>query len=156
MVSAGAETVYEPEPSTIPDTKPKPKPTNNSNGGSSEEEAESSEVPPASGGTEGDGGSTGGSSPEAGNDGGTGQSNQGSGSKGGGDLSQAEKVQPAPTTEAKPAKSTTAPADSGSSSPLVPILIAIAVLAAISIGAVVYRQKRQDGGPGGSISPNAS
>jgi cobalamin biosynthesis Mg chelatase CobN len=45
---------------------------------------------------------------------------------------------------------------SGGSSPLVPILIAIAVLAAISIGAVVYRQRRQDGGGSGSpVSPKA-
>lgn len=42
----------------------------------------------------------------------------------------------------------------GGSSPLVPILIAIAVLAAISIGAVVYRQRRQ-GGAGSAVSPNA-
>jgi len=41
-----------------------------------------------------------------------------------------------------------------SSSPLVPILIAIAVLAAISIGAFYYRQRRQ--GAGSSISPKAS
>jgi cobalamin biosynthesis Mg chelatase CobN len=45
---------------------------------------------------------------------------------------------------------------SGGSSPLVPILIAIAVLAAISIGAVIYRQRRQDGGGSGSpVSPKA-
>ena len=44
----------------------------------------------------------------------------------------------------------------GGSSPLVPILIAIAVLAAISIGAVVYRQRRQgSGGTGSPVSPNA-
>jgi len=45
---------------------------------------------------------------------------------------------------------------SGGSSPLVPILIAIAVLAAISIGAVIYRQRRQgSGGSGSPVSPNA-
>jgi cobalamin biosynthesis Mg chelatase CobN len=44
----------------------------------------------------------------------------------------------------------------GSSSPLVPILIAIAVLAAISIGAVLYKQRRSDSGSGGaSVSPKA-
>ncbi len=42
----------------------------------------------------------------------------------------------------------------GSSSPVVPILIAVAVLAAISIGAFYYRQRRQ--GSGSPISPNAS
>jgi hypothetical protein len=40
---------------------------------------------------------------------------------------------------------------------LVPILIALAVLAAISIGAVVIRQRRQNGdGPGAAVSPKAS
>ena len=46
--------------------------------------------------------------------------------------------------------------NSSSSSPLVPILIAVAVLAAISIGAVVIRQRRQRGGSGGEVSPKAS
>jgi cobalamin biosynthesis Mg chelatase CobN len=41
-----------------------------------------------------------------------------------------------------------------SSSPLVPILIAVAVLAAISVGAFYYRQRRQ--GSGSPISPKAS
>jgi cobalamin biosynthesis Mg chelatase CobN len=45
----------------------------------------------------------------------------------------------------------------GGSSPLVPILIAIAVLAAISIGAVLYKQRRSDSGSGeASVSPKAS
>ena len=56
---------------------------------------------------------------------------------------------------AKPLSSTTE-SDDGSSSPLVPILIAIAVLAAITIGAVVVRQRRQRGEPGGQVSPKAS
>ncbi|HST69324.1 MAG TPA: hypothetical protein VLI94_06675 [Solirubrobacterales bacterium] len=46
-----------------------------------------------------------------------------------------------------------AASDDGSS-PLVPILIAVAVLAAISIGAYYYRQRRQ--GPGSTVSPNAN
>lgn len=47
---------------------------------------------------------------------------------------------------------------SGGSSPLIPILIAIAILAAISIGAVVLRQRRQGNGGSGSgsaVSPKA-
>lgn len=40
-------------------------------------------------------------------------------------------------------------------SPLVPILIALAVLAAISIGAVVMRRRREDADPGSPVSPNA-
>ena len=54
--------------------------------------------------------------------------------------------------DAKPLATTTA-ADDDSSSPLVPILIAVAVLAAISVGAVLYRQRRGDGS---RFSPNAS
>jgi cobalamin biosynthesis Mg chelatase CobN len=51
-----------------------------------------------------------------------------------------------------PLETSSATTDDGSS-PLVPILIAVAVLAAISVGAVLYRQRR--GGDGG-FSPNAS
>jgi cobalamin biosynthesis Mg chelatase CobN len=54
---------------------------------------------------------------------------------------------------------TTAAAVSGedSSSPLIPILIAIAILAAISIGAVLMRQRRRsDDEPGLPASPKAS
>jgi hypothetical protein len=45
--------------------------------------------------------------------------------------------------------------DDGGSSPLVPILIALAVLAAISIGAVAMRRRR-DSDPGSPVSPEAS
>ncbi|MGE5527164.1 MAG: hypothetical protein ACM3Q9_00695 [Methanosarcina sp.] len=54
---------------------------------------------------------------------------------------------------AKPVSSETE-GDEGSSSPLVPILIAVAVLAAISIGAVVVRQRRQRAD--GPVTPKAS
>ena len=52
------------------------------------------------------------------------------------------------------ASSTAAQTSDDGSSPLVPILIAVAVLAAISIGAYYYRQRRQDSGS--PISPKAS
>jgi cobalamin biosynthesis Mg chelatase CobN len=45
--------------------------------------------------------------------------------------------------------------DSGGSSPLVPILIVIAVLAAISIAVVTIRQRRQRDGSGPSLSTKA-
>lgn len=47
---------------------------------------------------------------------------------------------------------------SGGSSPVVPILIAVVVLAAISIGVVLYRQRKssQDGPDGRASSPSAS
>lgn len=46
--------------------------------------------------------------------------------------------------------------EGGGSSPLVPILIAIAVLAAISVAAVMIRQRRQRRGPGATASPEAN
>jgi hypothetical protein len=47
---------------------------------------------------------------------------------------------------------------SGGSSPVVPILIAVVVLAAISIGVVLYRQRKSDqgGSDGRASSPSAS
>lgn len=153
--SVAQGTVYEPESPTIPDTpKPKPKPTNNPDKGSSDEEAEKSDSPAGGGGSGSGGGSTGGSSPETGSDGGTDQGSQGGGSKAGGDISQAEPLNTADGSGNKPVATETASDDGGSSSPLVPILIAIAVLAAISIAAVVIRQRRR--GPGTPVSPNAS
>jgi hypothetical protein len=55
---------------------------------------------------------------------------------------------------ANPIEYASSASEDESSSPLVPILIAIAVLAAISIGAFYYRQRRQ--GAGSSVSPKAS
>lgn len=157
-IAAQAGTVYEPEPTTIPnEPKPNhPKATNNPPDESSE--AQSSESPgtgESSGGT-GGGSSGGGSSADTGNGGGTGQGNQGNGSQAG-NGSQDGQNSPVKVEENKPVS--TAPASSDdSSSPLVPILIAIAALAAISIGAVVIRQRRQGhGGPDGAgVSPKAS
>jgi len=39
---------------------------------------------------------------------------------------------------------------------VVPILVAIFLLAAISVGAVMIRQRRQRGGSGSPVSPKAS
>jgi cytoskeletal protein RodZ len=61
-----------------------------------------------------------------------------------------------PQSQLPAAKSETAQDDGGGSSPLLPILIAIAVLAAISIGAVMLRQRRRRGVPVKSASPKAS
>jgi MYXO-CTERM domain-containing protein len=57
-------------------------------------------------------------------------------------------------SQGSPVETKSAAEDDGGSSPLVPILIAIAVLAAISLGALTMRQRRQR--QGGSISPEAS
>ncbi len=60
--------------------------------------------------------------------------------------------------EAEALAAAPASSDGGGSSPLVPILIAIAVLAAISIGAVMIRRHRGEGGEdsGPDVSPEAS
>lgn len=59
-----------------------------------------------------------------------------------------------------PSKAVATPASHStgdSSSPVVPILIAVAVLAAISIGVVLYRQRKAGAGPDGRVSsPDAS
>jgi hypothetical protein len=46
--------------------------------------------------------------------------------------------------------------DDGGSSPLLPILIAVLVLAAISAGAVLLKARRQDGEPGEHAAPRPS
>jgi hypothetical protein len=76
-----------------------------------------------------------------GSDRGNGQGGQGGGSGSG----QAAPMAGAPTAAAS---------DDGSS-PLIPILIAIAVLAAISIGAVLLRQRRGGDDAGVPVSPKA-
>lgn len=98
-------------------------------------------------GSSGGGSSTGQKNGTAGN-GGTSQSNQGNGSN-----VQSRTLAQGGTGQGQSPGSTSS---GGSSSPLVPILIAIAVLAAISIGVVVFRQRRQGGDSGGSVSPKAS
>jgi hypothetical protein len=50
----------------------------------------------------------------------------------------------------------TSKSDDDGSSPLVPILIAIAVLAAISVAVVMAKQRRQRRGPTGTASPEAN
>jgi hypothetical protein len=57
-------------------------------------------------------------------------------------------VTPGPR-EPTASKADTAGAGGGGSSPLLPVLIAMAVLAATSIGVVLYRQRREDSGPDG-------
>lgn len=101
------------------------------------------------------GGGNGGSGSGGGTD--TGQSSQASGKDGSGkDAGGGAATGKISNTEALPTQSaanTSAESDD-SSSPLVPILIAVAILAAISIGAYYYRQRRQD--PDSPVSPKAS
>jgi len=107
----------------------------------------------------GEQGSGGGSNPGAGRgDSHTGQGNQGSegntGNSGNGaGNAKNGKAGLGESQQVKPGVNASSTEDE-SSSPLVPILIAIVVLAAISIGAFYYRQRRQ--GAGSSVSPKAS
>jgi len=107
----------------------------------------------------GEQGSGGGSNPGAGRgDSHTGQGNQGSegntGNSGNGaGNAKNGKAGLGESQQVKPGVNASSTEDE-SSSPLVPILIAIVVLAAISIGAFYYRQRRQ--GAGTSVSPKAS
>jgi cobalamin biosynthesis Mg chelatase CobN len=112
--------------------------------------------PGGSGGSGGSGGegSSGGGSSEATN---PNPSTDGSGGadKAGGGNAATGQSKSGSVQNAQPVVSP-AEADDSSSSPLVPILIAVAILAAISIGAVVLKQRRQRGEPDGAVSPKAS
>jgi len=116
-------------------------PSNPSGGGGSNEaeEAGESESSPEKGGV------------APGHNGGSGQG------KGGGSANPGAKEashSPTQTASGKPVSHS----DDGGSSPLVPILIAIAVLAAISVAVVMIRQRRQrnSGGPAAAASPEAN
>jgi cobalamin biosynthesis Mg chelatase CobN len=96
------------------------------------------------------------SSPEKGgavpgHDGGSGQGKPGGSANPGAEQTAQS---PSQTASGKPASHS----DDGGSSPLVPILIAIAVLAAISVAVVMIRQRRQrnSGGPSAAASPEAN
>jgi hypothetical protein len=144
--------VYTPDVPTVPTEESSP---GGHHGGGNEGGGRDAELSNTPGGS---GGGTGGNGPQAGGGSHSGQSNQGSPGNGGqpeggsknagGSVGNGVKLGPG-TQEAGQAA-----AKDSSSSPLVPILIAIAVLAAISIGAFYYRQRRQD--PGTPVSPKAS
>jgi hypothetical protein len=141
---------YEPEIPTVPMEESSPGGGGHHNGGGT------------GGGNAGisnspDGNGTGGGSPDAGGSSHTGQGNQGPTGNGGqpeaGSVSSGVAIGEG-GGQSQPGGTSSAVGEDDSSSPLVPILIAIVVLAAISIGAYYYRQRRQD--PGSSVSPKAS
>lgn len=123
----------------------------NGGGESSKEpegEAESEEGQKNSGGVTGAGGN--GNPPTTGSGQGGGSPKGGTSQPGGGSISPAKAL---PKTQS----GTNISESSGGSSPVVPILIAVAVLAAISIGVVLYRQRKSGQGPDRRVSsPNAS
>jgi hypothetical protein len=141
----GVGAQYEPELPKVPVQK-KPSPTSEPKADISNE-TNAGGVPSGTGdpGSPGGGSSSGDSSsgatpnPSTGGGSGNGQGSPGNGSPG--------------SQQGTPVSAPVAATES-SSSPLVPILIAIAALAAISIGAVVVRQRRR--GPEGAVSPKAS
>jgi cobalamin biosynthesis Mg chelatase CobN len=144
---------YESDVPTVPSHESSNIPSKNKSGGTkapseseSESEAKSSE---SSGGV-----ATGGSD-DSGQGGGTpsGQSNQAGGGDGQKAKNDAQNAGAGSINAAQPLATTSDSAgdtSDGGSSPLVPILIAVAVLAAISIGYFYYRQRRQ--GPGSTVS----
>jgi cobalamin biosynthesis Mg chelatase CobN len=147
-LESGGETTSHPHKSVTP------------NNSENHAKAEGSAVPSGGGGGTGSGsggqkpsgeGSSqggGGNPPTGGGRGGSGGNPTGAGSGGGGGIAGAKEV-PTPTENHA--------SESSSSSPVVPILIAVVVLAAISIGVVLYRQRKSGQGPDGRVSsPNAS
>jgi cobalamin biosynthesis Mg chelatase CobN len=142
---------YETDVPTVPDNESSNIPSKNKSGGTnapseSESEASKSDTP---------GGAVSGGNDDSGQGGGTpsGQSNQAGGDDGkkgqNGSQNSAGNIKAAESLPLTPA----AESDDGGSSPLVPILIAVAVLAAISIGYFLYRQRKQGpDSPGSSVS----
>jgi cobalamin biosynthesis Mg chelatase CobN len=144
---------YETDVPTVPNQEGSNIPSKKNSGGSNpsgDSDAEASGANSPGGVSSGGGGDSG-----TGAGAGTGQGNQASG---GGDGKAANGAKPAGDVgNAQQLKTEAAPSGQSSddgSSPLVPILIAIAVLAAISIGAYYYRQRRQ--GPDSTVAPPAS
>ncbi|HEY6732045.1 MAG TPA: hypothetical protein VI039_13600 [Solirubrobacterales bacterium] len=143
---------YETDVPAVPNSEGSNIPSKKHAGGSktsdeSNSEASGSNSPGGVSSGGGSGSNTGGTANGQGNQaqgGGNGQASGGADAAG--DVGGAQKLQ---TVSSSADQSS----DDGSS-PLVPVLIAVALLAAISIGAYYYRQRRQD--PGSPVSPKAS
>lgn len=150
---AQAETVYEVEQTNLPGSggggNP---PTHHKNpvGSESSPDANKSTAPGGNGGTQHSqnglsktqNGASEGTNPSS-----PGGSSKGQAQSGNGDVGNGKSLGAGPVQQGEPKSAST---DTGGSSPLVPILIAVAVLAAISVGAVLYRQRR---GSAGGLSP---
>jgi cobalamin biosynthesis Mg chelatase CobN len=148
---AQAETVYEEEDRNLPGETKTPSKHKNPDTPESSPKAHASEDPEGGGSEKPDetsesneGASTGNPNTPGGGGGPQGKADQGA--------KEAGQAAGGSVQAAVPLETSSATTDDGSS-PLVPILIAVAVLAAISVGAVLYRQRR---GSDGGFSPNAS
>jgi len=143
-----AETVYTPEQTTIPGQSKAEHQSKHSSLENPEAEASGSGVVKnhdGSGGGPQGGGTSPGQGGSPGSEGGSHQGNPDKNSAAGENPTGQGKT----SAEAAPASTS----DDGGSSPLIPILIAIVVLAAISIGVVVARKRRGLGDP---VSPKAN
>jgi cobalamin biosynthesis Mg chelatase CobN len=137
---------YETDVPTVPKDESSNIPSKNKSGGTdapSESESEASNSNTETGGATGGsddsgqgGGTPSGQSSQAG--GGDGQNAKNGSQDSAGNINAAQPLEVAPAAETE---------SDGGSSPLVPILIAVAVLAAISIGYFLYRQRRDPGSP---------
>ena len=140
---------YETDVPTVPSDKGSNIPSKNSGNSPDESDAEASGSNSPGGAGSGGGGNS--------DTGGTGTS-QGNQAQGGNDGKASNGSKPAAgnvgEAQSLPTVNSTAAESDDGSSPLVPILIAIVVLAAISIGAYYYRQRRQDSGS--TVTPKAS
>jgi cobalamin biosynthesis Mg chelatase CobN len=141
---------YESDVPTVPKDESSNIPSKNKTGGTnapaeSESEATNSNAQTGSGTGGGSDSGQGGGTPsgqgsQAG--GGDGQKGQNGSQDSAGNIKAAESLPLTPAAET----------DDGGSSPLVPILIAVAVLAAISIGYFYYRQRKGPDSSGSSVS----
>jgi hypothetical protein len=150
-VLAEANPHYEVEHTTLPgESDGGSPPTSHKNPGGSESSPEGHQSAVPGGGGGGNGG--GGGQPESGSSSPNGPSQESNPSspggggeaqtKSGNGATKSQKLSPA-VQIGEPKSSVS---ESGGSSPLVPILIAVAVLAAISVGAVLVRQRRGSAG----------
>lgn len=147
---AQANPNYVPESPNLPPSEGETTPVHQKNpgGGESSPEAEKSGAPGGGGGGNGGGGGHSQSGSSNSNNGPSQESK--SGTSGGGGNGQSKSGNGAGGEQLSPGVQIGEPkssvSDSGGSSPLVPILIAVAVLAAISVGAVLVRQRRGSAG----------
>jgi cobalamin biosynthesis Mg chelatase CobN len=141
---------YESEVPTVPSHESIPPAKHHGSNTQSEGESEASGSNAPGGGGTGNGGSNKGGGAHSG------QSKQGSPGGSGGTGTGTKSAKGGKVAQSQPIVNASHPVEGsseGSSSPLVPILIAIAVLAAISVGAFYFRQRRQGEGPDSSDSP---
>ena len=150
--------------------KPKPNETQPSSGNEAHKKAKGSEAEGATGptepseeeessqGTTGGGTSEGGGGNKPGGESGNGGNKPAGGAEAEGKIGPGKEVAAGGTPEATATPvASQSTSSGGGSSPVVPILIAVVVLAAISIGVVIYRQRKGGTGQDGRVSsPNAS